>query len=359
MSTFLIVTRRCLELSAICPKCKWHCNNYQTDGFCRCSPYKNRDCDISRESCWKDIIIRIDTPSNPRLSEVNIVIDGDNFPQRIIMILIDYFLQQGCKSVGMVISPSKYIGILSGSYGEQVKLEFISLIENGHVLVIPAANSMYYDHTSGCEDAVVLHIGMYHQAIVISNDTFKPKMGEEHEFIPNIILHITETKISEHEILLAFTSPSDPNKTSFDILNSAIDNVLITQNTLIDPICTSSTIESHIPEILQRHQIYNLNKHLDRCDRVVYEHYSKLDKYNQQLNSFTKQIEKALIDDVKLIEALNVRKKQVIENREEYKNKIASLLEENIKFREEITQQLTKSGQHIVFEIFSIIFFLV
>lgn len=340
MSTFSIVTRQCLELSTICPKCKWHCNSYQTNGFCRCSPYKKRDCDISRECDWTDILIRVDTSSNPRLSEINIIIDGDNFPQRILVILINYFIQQGCKSVGMVISPSKYIGILSGSYGERVKLEFIGLIENGHVLVISAANSIYYDHTSGCEDAVVLHIGMYHQAIVISNDTFKPKIGEEHEFIPNTVLRITETKISEHEIVLTFTNPSNLTQTSSDALNYAIDNVL-TQNTPIDPICTNSIVESHIPEILKRHRIYNLNKHLDRCDRIVYEHYSKLDKYNQQLNSLTKQIEKASIN---LIEALNIRKQQVIENREEYKNKIASLLEENSKFREEITQQLTISG---------------
>ena len=43
------------------------------------------------------------------------------------------------------------------------------------------------------------------------------------------------------------------------------------------------------------------------------------------------EIEKALIDDVKLIETLNIRKQQTIDDREEYKVKIASLLEENIK----------------------------
>ena len=344
MSTFSIATRHCLELSTICPKCKWNCDHYQSNGFCRCSPYKRRDCDVSRECCWTDIVIHVDTPPNPRLSEVNIIIDGDNFSQRIIVGLIDYFLQQGCRTVGMVISPSKYIGIFSGSYGEQIQLEFIRLIEGGHVLVIPAASSMYYDHMGGCEDAVVLHIGIYHRAIVISNDTFKPKIGEEHELTPNIILHITETKISDHEISLTFTNPSHVTQADPDVLNDVIDNVLA-QNTLIDPICTSSTIEPHIPEILQRHRIYNLNKHLDRCDRVVYEHYSKLEKYNQQLNTSTRQIEKAPIDKMDLIEASNDRKQQVIENREEYQKKITPLLEQNMKLREETIQQLATLGQ--------------
>ncbi|CAF1444810.1 unnamed protein product [Adineta steineri] len=343
MSTFSILTRQCLELSEICPKCKWNCDHYQSNGFCRCSPYGKRDCDISREQCWADTVINIDLPPNPRLSEVNIIIDGDNFSQRIIVVLIDYFIKQGCKTVAMVISPSKYIGIISGSYGDQVKSDFIRLIEGGHVLVISAANSMYYDHTGGCEDAVVLHIGMYHRAIVLSNDTFKPKIGEEHEFIPNTSLHITETKISDYEISLTFTNPSNLTQPGPDVLNYVIDNVLA-QNTPNDPICTSSCIEAHIPEILKRHRIYNLNKHLDRCDRVVYEHYSKLEKYSQKLNTFTNQIDKAPINDMELIETLNERKQQVIENTEEYKDKIASLLEQNEKFREEIIQQLTISG---------------
>ena len=249
----------------------------------------------------------------------------------------------------MVISPSKYIGIVSGSYGEQVKLDFIRLIESGHVLVISAANSMYYDHTGGCEDAVVLHIGMYHRAIVLSNDTFKPKIGEEHEFIPTTILHIVETKISDYEIMLTFTTPSNLIQAGSDVLNYVIDNVLA-QNTQNDPICTSSSIEFHIPEILKRHRIYNLNKHLDRCDRVLYEHYSKLEKYTQQLNTFTRQIEKTSINNMELTETLNIRKQQVIENREEYKNKIASLLEQNIKFREDMVQQLTILGQSKLFQ---------
>ncbi|CAF3246942.1 unnamed protein product [Rotaria sp. Silwood2] len=349
MSTFSILTRQCLELSEICPKCKWNCDHYQSNGFCRCSPYGKRDCDISREYCWADIVIHIDFPSNPRLSEVNIIIDGDNFSQRVIVVLIDYFIHQGCKTVGMVISPSKYIGIISGSYGDQIKLEFIRLIEGGHVLVISAANSMYYDHTGGCEDAVVLHIGMYHRAIVLSNDMFKPKIGEEHELIPNTILHIAEIKISDYEILLTFTTSSNLTQAGPDVINYVIDNVLA-QNTPTDPICTSSAIEPHIPEILKRHRIYNLNKHLDRCDRVLYEHYSKLEKYSQQLNTFTRQLEKAPINDMELIETLNVRKQQVIENREAYKDKIASLLEQNIKFREEMVQQLTILGQLKLFQ---------
>ncbi|CAF1232136.1 unnamed protein product [Adineta ricciae] len=282
-------------------------------------------------------------PSNPRLSEVNIIIDADNFSQRIVVVLIDYFIEQGCKTVGMVISPSKYIGITSGNYGDQVKSEFFRLIKNGHVLVIPAANSLYYDQTGGYEDAIALHIGMYHRAIVISNDTFKPKIGEEHEFIPDTILQITETKISDTEISLTFTAPSDPTQTGPDILNYVIDHVLV-QNTSIDPICTSSSIDCHIPEILKRHRVYNLNKHLDRCDRVVYDHYSKLEKYSQQINSFMRQMEKTSINETELIETLNARKEQVIESREEYKDKIASLLEQNKKFREEIVQQLTVLG---------------
>lgn len=344
MANFSITTRHCLDLRQICPQCKWNCDHYQSNGFCRCSPYGRRDCDTSRERSWADIAMKIELSPNSRLSQVNIIIDGDNFSQLIAVALIDYFTKQGCKTVAMVISPSKYIGILSGSYGDQVKLEFTRLVGAGHVLVISAANSMHYDHTSGCEDAVVLHIGRYHRAIVLSNDTFQPKIGEEHEFIPEAILYITETTISDSEVLLTFTARSNPHLIGSDALNYAIDHVLA-QNTSLDPVCTSSTIECHISEILKRHRIYNLNKHLDRCDRVLYEHYSKLEKFAQQLKHLTRQVETAPKDEMELIETLETRIRKVAENREEYKEKIASLLAQNMKFREQTVHQLTLLGQ--------------
>ncbi|CAF1038760.1 unnamed protein product [Didymodactylos carnosus] len=248
-------------------------------------------------------------------------------------------------SVVVVISPSKYISIVTHRYGSDIYRDFIRLIHSGHILLV--ADSIHYKGGLGCEDAVVLHLGMYHNAVVISNDTFKPKIGEEHEYYNNIsnsILFVNEKQICDNEIILNFVADG---KSGADALKYVVDQAMELTKNNVDPICLNCNTEDFIPEIIRRHRIFNVNKHLERCDRVVFDHHCKLDKYANQMNMVCKQIEsesnRVPIDDSLLL-VLNTKKQDLIERIHDYNQKAVTFLEKNMMFRQELNEQLTALG---------------
>jgi hypothetical protein len=265
-----------ISLEKICPKCSWLCKHYTDHGWCHCSPYNERPTHVRDiEKKIPIIIVKCEL----RKLECNIVIDGDNFMQSIVFSLVDYFMTITTGKIIVVVSPYRYISIIGDRFTDEIKNKFIELIKRKHILIIPKE---YYVPKWGCEDAIIMHIARYHHAIILTNDTFKPKHGEKHLLYDEIKDIVLNTKCStiDDVIELTFCKFDIELEKSEDVLDFVI-NCLNKLNA--SDICTEMVVDKCIYRVIINHEIFNIQELLISNDWTISFRTNKLLEYSIKL----------------------------------------------------------------------------
>jgi hypothetical protein len=246
---------------------------YRSSSFCFCSPYKARETHVRDSEVPKqEYTFVVPTVIVPH-ENLNIIIDGDNYVPWVLDALIKFF--ERIANVIVIVSPFRYIGCTAGQYGSEIRDIFLQHVEKNMVYTVPP---ILYVPDGGCEDAVLMHVAKYHTGIIISNDTFKEKIGECHELLDDVKSRIIAVSTTGTEI----TFSQDLN----DCLTNL--NHSVKSSCRISPCFSTSCVR---PVVL-RHRAFNVLKNIERNDKTISAHLQKLEKYKCQRGSLQSELEK-------------------------------------------------------------------
>lgn len=251
------------DLSLVAFPCRWNCEMYRESSFCFCSPYKARETHVRDSEVAKQDYTFVGSTDVVGCANLNIIIDGDNYVPWVLDALIKFFERIG--NVIVVVSPFRYVGCAAGQYGDEIRDIFLQYVEKKMIYTVPP--SMYVPD-GGCEDAILMHVAKYHTGIIISNDTFKEKIGECHELLNDVKSRIIAVSTTGTEL----TFSQDLNVCLTNLAHS------VKSACRFSP-CFST---SCVGPVVLRHRAFNVLKNIERNDKTISAHMQKLEKYECQ-----------------------------------------------------------------------------
>jgi hypothetical protein len=241
----------------------------QINKICSCSPYRAepsriRDCDIEiKDYTMIDFEEKIN---------INIVIDGDNFNHSVLFKLLEWFEKNIYGEILCILSPNHYSGLILNRFGDYYKSLLKYYLEKGNIKIINPKN--YWNPSNGSEDAVVIYYAKNCGYLAISNDTYKNKRNEVHEYIHEIRNVLISVEIKENELIFTHN-----NITSNDVIKSCMNNI-------ISPSCSLS-FENRCIKALINHIIVNLRNEINSQNKT-------LEAYNKRMESYQNNLELAI-----------------------------------------------------------------
>lgn len=134
--------------------------------------------------------------------DISVAIDGDNFAHPILFRLLEWFRTNITGNILCVMSPSHYTGLMLNAFGEHYKNLFKDAITRNEIYLIKPTNP-YWSSSNGSEDEIVMYYARFCGYIAISNDTFKDKRNEVHQYSKSILNVLTGVIIGDDELTFA------------------------------------------------------------------------------------------------------------------------------------------------------------
>lgn len=281
-------------------KCPWYCAMYQSKNVCCCSPYRAEAARI------KDIdkqIINYNMENLEKKINVNIVIDGDNFRHPVLFRLLEWFETNIDGDIVCVMSPNHYVGFMLNRFGNYYKNLFKDHLRKNNIYIIRPTNN--WSPSNGSEDEIVIHYAKFYDYIPITNDTFKNKRNEYHQYAKDISDKIVNVNIDGLNITFSKELISQNFKTynlSFDeICEKVLFNHIIS-NLEYDILAHKRTIEAY--EKRMKSYNNNLKNAYERNDQKNIEYYNnQIIKYQKNSQS---QLERAYLIIANSEEKINI-----------------------------------------------------